>query len=65
MDGHSKVSGYSQSAHASWAKGGVTPLLGSNGDSAALEGSSMPCCGHQTQLLSSFERRDFVYFLFS
>ncbi|KAM3599920.1 uncharacterized protein V6R79_013813 [Siganus canaliculatus] len=31
MDGHSKVSGYSQSTHASSAKGGVIPLLSSNG----------------------------------
>ncbi|KAM7368864.1 hypothetical protein PAMP_013169 [Pampus punctatissimus] len=31
MNGHSQVSGYSQSAHASWAKGGVIPLLSSYG----------------------------------
>lgn len=36
MDGHSKVSGYSQSTHASWAKGGVIPLRSSYGNLASL-----------------------------
>eukprot|EP00064_Thunnus_orientalis_P004509 superscaffoldBa00000410_g4521 len=36
MEGHSKVSGYSQSTHASWAKGGVIPLRSSYGNLASL-----------------------------
>lgn len=39
MGGHSMVSGYSQSAHASWAKGGVIPFRSSYGNLAALEDS--------------------------
>ncbi|CAF97164.1 unnamed protein product [Tetraodon nigroviridis] len=44
----SEVSGYSQSAHASWSKGGIIPLLGINGELAGQ--TSELKSGHQTRL---------------